>query len=137
MPMDKAGKFHINPGVARMHDAAPPVASKKGSSFTKTQTIPGEQDLGHKHVELHEGPHANAPGAAFHTIHHGHTSEGPGGGGLNEPEVRGHASLHEAHHAMNEHFEQDGCKGDGTCEHGGGDEGGAAEGSNMSGDEEY
>lgn len=99
-PLDAKGGFHLHPGAAKMHDGAPPIAKRPD---------PGQQEQGESekgHVELHEGPHPKAPDAKYHTIHH------PSG------EVKGHQTLHEAHHAMNEHMGKDGCTGDGQCEHG-------------------
>jgi hypothetical protein len=110
MPLDKKGGFRMNPQIARMHDANPKPAFGHGDPKEKQRLDPGQQEDGKGHVELHKGEHAEAPGAAYHTIHH------PGG------EVRGHETLHDAHHAMNEHYAEDGCKGHGTCEHGEGSE---------------
>ena len=87
-----------------MHDAAP-----KAPPIAKPKPDPGKQeDGGEGHVELHK-----AEGGGYKTIHH------PSG------EEKQHPTLHAAHHAMNEHMGQDGCRGDGQCEHG---EAGAAGG---------
>jgi hypothetical protein len=101
MPLDKGGTFRINPGVARMHDSAP-----KAPPIAKAMPGENKQPGGDKgHIELHHGPAPDGKGK-FHTITHG-------------GEARGHETLHEAHHAMNEHMGQDGCS-DGSCaEHGG------------------
>ncbi len=106
-PVDKKGNFHLHPGAASMHDAAPP----KAPLIAKKIGAPGggENNEAKGHVELHAGPppDGSMPEAKFHTIHHGHEGGGGGmgmgahhGGG----EVKGHASLHEAHHAANEHM---------------------------------
>lgn len=113
MPIGKSGHFSINPGTVRMHDANPPVASKKGEVSKPTQPDPGEQK---GHVEVHAGPHEQHPNAKYHTIHH------PTG------EVKGHQTLHDAHHAVNDHF--GGSDGD-LHEHG---EGSAAEEQNDIGE---
>jgi hypothetical protein len=114
MPLDSKGGFHLHPGAAKMSDgfhAAKPIEAGK---------------VGDKgHVELHHGPAPDGKGK-FHTIHH------PGG------EARGHDTMHEAHHAMNEHMGQDGCTGDGNCEHSGSEAGSQPEGAAVSGtDDEY
>jgi hypothetical protein len=123
-----------------MHDSAPkapPIGKPGGKSITEK---PGGGEA-KGHVELHAGPHENFPNAKFHTIHHGHAESGGGGGGMAmgakpEGEVKGHDSLHAAHHAMNEHMGEDGCS-DGSCaEHGGSTPSGAAvEGGGEAGDE--
>ena len=84
-----------------------------------------EEDGGSKgHVELHHGPNPDDGKGKFHTIHQ------PSG------EKKGHETLHDAHHAMNEHMGEDGCKGAGCAEHGepDGDEG---QQSGAVGDEAY
>jgi len=119
MPLDKKGGFHINPQAARMHDAAPAMDKKPD---------PGQQDAAKGHVELHHGPAPDGQGQ-FHTIH------------MPTGEAKGHETLHDAHHAMNEHMGTDGCAGDGSCEHSepDGDEGDSAQGSDGgdSDDSEY
>lgn len=144
-PVDSKGNFHLHPGAARMHDAAPkapPIAKKipaPGGSNNENSEAKG-------HVELHAGPppDGSMPEAKFHTIHHGHAGSGGGsgmamgahhGGG----EVKGHANLHAAHHAINEHMGEDGCS-DGSCEeHGGSTPSGAADegGGSSEADDEY
>lgn len=130
-PLDTKGGFHLHPGAAKMHDAAP-----KAPAIGKKIAAPGgEQNEGPKgHVELHAGPpkDGSMPEAKFHTIHHGHAGGSGGGGGA---EVKGHATLHEAHHAMNEHMGEDGCT-DGSCaDHGGTGDGGAQAGDGAADDE--
>lgn len=102
MPLDKGGKFHMNPQVGRMHDAKPMAKIAKPGGGMEG----GESGGAKGHVELHAGPAPDGKGK-FHTIHH------PGG------EARGHETLHEAHHAVNAHMGEDGCKGEGCAEHGG------------------
>lgn len=108
MPLDKKGGFHINPQVGRMHDANPKPAFPKGEAGGKQRPDPGAQEGKPSHVELHKN-HPEAGGKPYTTVHH----HGDGA----EPELRHHDSLHEAHHAMNEHTGEDGCKGEGNCEH--------------------
>lgn len=102
----------MNPQVGKMFDADKKPAFGHGDHKEKLIADPGKQESGEAgHVELHRGPSPKDGKGSFHTIHH------PSG------EVRGHETLHEAHHAMNDHMGQDGCKGDGNCaEHGDGGE---------------
>jgi hypothetical protein len=107
MPLSKGGKFNINPGAARMHDANAKPSFGHGDVKEKPIADPGQQEPT-GHVEFHKGPGADGQGK-YHTIHH------PSG------ESKSHATAHGAHHAMNDHMKEDGCKGDGSCsEHGNG-----------------
>jgi hypothetical protein len=91
MPVDKSGKYHMNPGAARMSDANPKPAFGHGDRKEKRVADPGKQEDGAPtHVELHD----NQDGS-YHTLHH----KGDGA----EPERKDHATLHEAHHATNQH----------------------------------
>ena len=93
MPVDAKGGYRLHPGAVSMHNAQEP-----------QQPDPGKQEGGK--VEVVKGPHEQAPTAKYHTIHDG-------------GEVKGHETLHDAHHAINEQMGEDGCVG---CEqHGGGD----------------
>lgn len=75
MPLDHAGKFHMNPQVARMH-------SSKGVATVPEHADPGEQESenGHEsihHIELHphgDGTHHSV--THFHEHHAEHTPEG-------------------------------------------------------------
>lgn len=99
MPLDKSGTYRANPQVARMHDAhktEPPISKKPD---------PGQQDGGKGHVELHD--HGDG---TYHTVHHR-----PDG----SSEEKQHGNHHEAHHAMNEQMDHDGCvpAAGASCEH--------------------
>jgi hypothetical protein len=114
MPLNNKGKFHMNPQMGKAAEGAPnppPIG---------THDAMKPEAGGKGHVELHEGPGPEGKGK-FRTVHQ------PSG------EVKSHETIHEAHHAMNEHMGQDGCS-DGTCaEHGGS----RAEGAAESTDDEY
>lgn len=87
MPLDTKGGFHLHPGAAKMHDAAP-----KAPPIAPVKKVPGAQEDGAKgHVELHKTE------TGYKTIHH------PSG------EEKDHPSSHAAHQAMNEHHGEDGC----------------------------
>lgn len=113
------GGHSINPQVNRMRQAATEKhASGKADQHKPSiaKPIGSEQAAPHGHVELHKD-HPEAGGKPYTTIHH----KGDGA----QPELRHHDSKHQAHHAMNEHFAEDGCKAEGEgCEH---DEGNEAE----------
>lgn len=100
--MAEGNKYRMNPQVGRMHEsgARPDIAVKKPDA--------GVQEGGEEHggfVELH----GKDPGP-FKTVHV--AEDGTRG------DEREHATLHDAHHAMNEHTGSDGCSGSGDCEHG-------------------
>jgi hypothetical protein len=101
--MADASKYRMNPQVAKMHGDG---GQRPDKGIHKPD--PGEQepkDGTHPdHVELH----GKEPGP-FKTLHHMGNGE--------PPEERHHNTLHEAHHAMNDHVGKDGCSGDGNCEH--------------------
>lgn len=79
--------FHPNPQVRKMHDQSKPPGAKPMGDTTQAgeQGEPGP-------VELHK------EGGKYHTIHQ------PSG------ERKDHASASDAHKAMNEHFNEDGCQ---------------------------
>ncbi len=125
--MADASQYQMNPQVGKMMSGQRPDAGVK-------KPDPGlqeEKDNRHPdHVELH----GHEPGP-FKTMHHHGDGE--------PPEERTHKSLHEAHHAMNDHVGKDGCSGEGNCEHqpvsdqfnDAGEESGTARGSEA--DDEY
>jgi hypothetical protein len=117
MPLTKHGTYHANPQIARMHEMA--------GVAKKTAPEPHhEEHAARGHVELHHGPTPDGKGK-YHTIHH------PSG------EVRAHESLHEAHHALNEHMAEDGCKDENCREHGAEETGEGDEQANAGEDYEY
>lgn len=110
MPLDSKGNFHLHPGAARMHDAAPkapPIAAvKKAPVAGKGPESEGEAK---GHIELHKTE------TGYKTIHH------PTG------EEKHHADAHAAHQAEDEHF------GEASAER----EGGEASGASGAVDDEY
>ena len=107
MALDKSGRYHMNPQVARMHDAAPKTAFPALPKINKISDAGEQEDAPKGHVELHHGPSPKDGKGQVHTIHHFEDGR--------EPEFRGHESLHEAHHAINDHMGEDGCAGGGEC----------------------
>ncbi len=113
---------HPNPQVRRMHEKH---GKPEGKAEAKPEMKPQPEGMETEekgHVEIHKGPPSDGtmPEAGYHTVHH------PGG------EMKGHASLHDAHHAANDHMGEDGCMGADCDDHGQGGGGGleaAAEGS--------
>ncbi len=100
-----ASKYRMNPQIAKMHESSggqrPDKDSKKPDPGMQEQ----EDGMHPDHVELR----GHEPGP-YKTLHHHGDGE--------PPEERTHNTLHEAHHAMNDHVGADGCSGDGNCEHG-------------------
>ena len=106
MPLDHKGGFHMNPQVARMHDAARPVHAKP-----EADKDAGDQEHGHPaihHIEIH--PHGDG---THHTVTHhhpGHPAHKPEGtradhGSLDEAMDHMHAQMNED---GQEHEEPDG-----------------------------
>lgn len=91
MPLNNSGSYFSNPAVGRAHET--PTDAPMG--------IPehGAAPKDYQSVEITKKPEGGYSSLS-------HPSDG------SEPEPDEHASLHEAHQAMNDKFGEDGCAGD-------------------------
>ena len=97
MPVDKHGAFHMNPQVARMHDADQKPAFGHGDPGTQEDAEHGHASV--HHIELHphgDGTHHTV--THYHEDHPEHTAEGT---------REEHGSLEEAHESQREKLEEE------------------------------
>lgn len=103
--------FQINKQMQRASEKGPAKNAESAKNVRKPSPHkPVGQEIGEGmgHVEFHKGPPTDGSmeHAQYHTVHH------PSG------EMKGHETAHQAHHAMNDHYQEDGCNGDGSgCDH--------------------
>lgn len=90
MPVNRSGSYFSNPAVGRAHEAP-----------DAPMGIPehGEAPKDYQAIQVEKKPEGGYRSTA-------HPTDG------SEPDIDEHATLHEAHQAMNDKFGEDGCAGD-------------------------